>query len=279
MTERKENFILVKLNKRDLKELDNDLQAAYSLMSLAVSECNMLQRLVIAGNHAPTGQALLDTISAAQQRMLLRIWAAKLHEFLDAISSKETLNATKVWADLAKEVIRRLDAIKDSEIGKAVNRDLRNEATHHYSMKAAQKNLDYVSPTAEFGLYLNKKNGNCFYPAGEEVMIIGRLNRFNRRTSASSADTLIESYRKFLDWATEANKILNETFEAFIKRHIINTNIFRRDSVDIAVLEAMAHYIDQPSLPVITMAPESLHLRTHNTAKPERDSEATSTSS
>lgn len=105
--------------------------------------------------------------------------------------------------------------------GYKLARWVRHESTNHYTLKAARNNLEFVSERANYNLYLHKLNGNSFYPMGEEVMFVARMNRAG--ANFSTREEGAEGLKLWFDWNIEANKWLHKAHSRFLKELVLDS--------------------------------------------------------
>ncbi|WP_299637113.1 hypothetical protein [uncultured Ruegeria sp.] len=196
----------------DLKSLSLDEKALLALASYAASESNTISKLYLFSTHKMTGNEIVDSAISIQIMVLLRYWSAKLFEFFESISEISNSRGTKDdnVIRLAKEsfdAFSELEELRGYEIARAI----RHEATNHYSFKAAKKNIDHVSDRANCKLYLHNKDGNSWYPFGEEVMFSGRLNRAG--ASLRTKEEKNQLLKDWLDWNLSATRWANKAYE------------------------------------------------------------------
>ncbi len=196
---------------KDLAVLPPEQLALLSLANFAATELNILQRIYIQTAHNLTQDAALDVAIAAQRYVVLRTWSAKLFEFAAMFEDllKQKLKDDRTL-ELAKEAVELFEALKKSD-GYAIVRNVRHEASNHYSFSAALKNLSHVPDHANCNMYLNKLDGNSYYPMGEEVMFVGRLNRHG--ASIKTEEEKQQLLGLWHDWNLEANGWLRNIHE------------------------------------------------------------------
>jgi hypothetical protein len=204
----------ISLSWEELKELPNDHLAAIAVLSYAVSETNALSRIYLCQSHEYLGEKAIDSASNVHRFMIIRSWSSRLFEIEQFLrfGGKKPETSDELLKELADAALERLKEISVGE-GFEVARDIRNEATNHYSFKAAKKNLSSVHNSADCKMYLHRQNGNCFYPFGEEVMFHARLNR--RWKQISTKQERDRLFGQWLDWNIAANRWLAETHANF----------------------------------------------------------------
>ncbi|MFK7835149.1 MAG: hypothetical protein AB8B60_02915 [Sulfitobacter sp.] len=203
---------------KDLAVLPAEQLALLSLANFAAAELNILQRIYIQTAHNLTQDAALDVAIAAQRYVVLRTWSAKLFEFAAMFEGllKQGLE-DDTTLEMAKEAVERFGALKESD-GYAIVRNVRHEASNHYSFSAALKNLSHVPDHANCNMYMNKLDGNSYYPMGEEVMFVGRLNRHGAsiKTEEEKQQLLVIWH----DWNVEANEWLRKVHERIFSKFV-----------------------------------------------------------
>lgn len=198
-----------------MKELPEDHLAALSVLSYAVSEANALARIYLCQAHEYTGEKAVDSATNIHRFLTIRTWSARLFEvkeFFESIGGKKPKTKDAKLISLAREALEKFDEIADND-GYCVARDVRNEASNHYSFDAARKNIPHVSQQMDCSMYLTKAAGNCYYPLGEAVMFHARLNRrWKHVTSVEERDKL---FWEWLEWNRKANRWLEECHACF----------------------------------------------------------------
>jgi len=182
----------------DLDGLTTDQKAFLAIVSYAASEFNILRRLYLFASHETTDEDQDILFGTTMQRLVvLRTWSAKLFELSQTVEklSKENGTSDLVVQRVAKSAWKSFEDTKLTD-GYKIARNVRHEATNHYSMDAAKRNLPFVPSHANCGLFMHEKDGNSFYPMGEEVMFMGRMNR-----SGSSLKTDEERAEQLNLWA------------------------------------------------------------------------------
>lgn len=218
-----EHLVEYPLSQSELNELSRDQQGVVAVLSYAVSETNALSRCYIACMHANTDKPEIEAALNIQRFTILRTWSAKLfeaHEFLQFGGKKRNTEDEEILK-LADEVLSEFSALR-SGAGFKLAKCIRHEATNHYSLSAAVKNLGHISPRANFNMYLHDLNGNSFYPIGEEVMFLGRLNRFG--ANLSEMEEKKKAIGDWLDWNLEANRWLGEAHLRYVRKFILDRN-------------------------------------------------------
>lgn len=206
---------------QDLASLDEDLAAGLSITCHAANEVNTLRRLYLFSCHDFLDKEPIDNINAIQRSVLLRIWSAKLFEFVKFVKSKDVRNSKNLeLQELIKTAKASYDELERNNDFKMA-RDLRNEATNHYGFKPAKKNLKHISNDSNMSFYIHRMNGNNFFPLGEEVMFTARIKR--HVPNSAKNEVLSESFKGWLNWNNEVTKWLSQVNLDFIG-HIIETH-------------------------------------------------------
>lgn len=220
-----ENKALIKLieyrfTKDEFDELHEDIRAGLAITCYAASEVNSLMKLYIFANHKFINDGIVDLANYLQRNVILRTWSAKLFEFSEFITLSQKFNKTKneQLQAICLGATKSFDILR-SRNGYETARFLRHEAANHYSLQAARKNLDYVSINAKLSFYLHEMTGNSFYPMGEEVMFIGRMNRGSKHIITK--EEKIAFHKDWYDWNIAATKWLDQVQSEFVKKIII----------------------------------------------------------
>ncbi len=215
-----EHFFEYPINWARIQQLPEDQQAAIAVLSYAVSEANALSRLYIFNSHNMIDEEAIDCATSIQRFLLLRIWSAKLFEVEEFLKLGGTKKESKDedLLELATDALENFSKLRSTEAYPIV-RNIRHEATNHYSFKAAKDNLKHVSKNANCSMYLHELSGNSFYPMGEEVMFIGRINRHG--ASLATKEQKSEQLESWMNWNLGANRWLAQTHYSFINRLII----------------------------------------------------------
>jgi len=202
----------------EVQKLPQDQQAALAITNFAASEVNTLQRLFVFSAHRVTDDNDINAAIMIQRFSVLRRWSASLFEFREFLSfgpkPKEKANdmLVQVWAKASVEKYRALEAID----GYGVVRDIRNEAGSHYSFSAAKKNIKHVSDIADCNLYPQAQGGNSYFPMGEEVMFLGRLNRHG--ANLKTKEEKMKLFDNWMAWNIQAAKWLSHVQSDLVGR-------------------------------------------------------------
>lgn len=207
------------ISKKEFDELDPDLAAASAIVSYAYSEINTLMRLYLFSCHDLIDDDVIDSLNFMQRQVLLRTWSAKLFEFADFLELKKySKTNNEILKELAKSARKSFEKLKADSAYKTV-RSIRHEATNHYALSPAKKNLEHIGKSPSLSLYMHKVGGNSFFPLGEEVMFVGRMNRAAGK--GSSKEEIHEAYKKWLDWNLQATQWLNNVHSQFMNKILL----------------------------------------------------------
>ena len=194
----------------DFKKLDENSQSLIAISCYAVTEINVFAKLYIFGALELLGDDPLEVMNMIQRLTILRSWAAKLFEFHDCI---KTLRASGTDAEaisaIKSKALCDFDQLTDG-VGRSLAKIIRNEATSHYSLKAAKKNLSHIAGKAKLSMLAHEMTGNSMYPLGEEVMFAGRLNRYGQ-SRTEGKETLVDDWMNHNLKVTEWVRVTHES--------------------------------------------------------------------
>lgn len=251
------------ITKKEFETLEPDLAAAVSVACYAYSEVNALMRLYLFSVHDHADNDVIDSMGAIQSNVLLRAWSAKLFEFADFVELKKH-NKTKsnILITLANAARKEFEPLKKDSAYQTV-RALRNEATSHYSLEPAKKNLAFLGQRAALSIVQHKMGGNSFNPLGEEVMFIGRMNRAAKHLQTKEDKVLF--HKQWFDWNLKATKWLGKVQAQFAKKIIFEKFPDRR-------ARRLMHYIPQQMVGEVGESKTPLFCRAseYNRAKEEK---------
>lgn len=204
----------------DLRDLPEDQVAFLGVLSYAVSEVNALSGIYIFSSHPMIENEAIDNAILIQRFVLLRSWSARLFEAIELLENgvKKRQISDQDLLEFVKECLKELSAIKSSK-GYELARDLRNESTNHYSFSTAKKNLKHISDRANCNMYLHEKKVNSFYPFGEEVMFVGRLNRHG--ASLRTRDKKSNLLDLWISWNLKATQLIGDIQVEFFKKFLL----------------------------------------------------------
>lgn len=207
------------VTKEEFDTLEPDLAAALSIICYAYSEINALMRLYLFSTHDHVGSDAIDSMGEIQKNTLLRVWSAKLFELADFMELKKysKTNNQELIA-LALDAKNLFEPLKKDAAYQTVKL-IRHEATSHYALAPAKKNLEFVGEGAALSIIQHKMGGNSFNPLGEEVMFIGRMNR-----AAQHLDTKekrIEFHEQWFNWNVVATKWLGRVQAQFARKTLL----------------------------------------------------------
>lgn len=216
---------------KELKDLDEDVAAALSVLSFAVTEINTFMKLCLFSVHNFGDGDAIDIANATQQFILLRTWSAKLFELVDFLKFKGRNNKTKSkilleWKEKFEGAISELT--KEDNLGYKAARNLRHQASNHYCLKPAKDNLEFVSERANINFFFHKMQGNSFYPLGEEVIFVARLSR--QVGEAGSLQEKIQLHEEWRNWNKSFSVLLQKLFSEFVSDilNVQNSDKFAR---------------------------------------------------
>lgn len=198
----------------ELRTLPDEHLAAVAVLSYAVSETNALMRTYLSQNYTYVEDKAINSAINISRFLLIRSWSSRLFEIEQFLQfgGKKPKTDDPMLLNLSKEALHDFETLVSIE-GYEVARDIRNEATNHYSFSAAMKNLSNVRKDADCKMYAHEMSGNCFYPFGEEVMFHARLNR--RWKNISDQEARNKLFYNWLEWNISANRWLEKTHAEF----------------------------------------------------------------
>jgi hypothetical protein len=214
-----EEFVL---SKENLRTLPLEHVSAMATFGYAVSEVNALRRIFLSQSHDPTSERIINEALNIQKLVILRTWSAKLfeiREFLETLCGPKPITQDKELIGLAIAAIKDLDQTTSKE-GYEVARDVRNEATNHYSFAAAKKNFAHLHDGALCNMYIHRHGGNDFFPMGESVMFHGRLHR--RWKIVPTLEQKQQLFEQWIDWCLKAGDSLVRSHAQFAEVLIFN---------------------------------------------------------
>ncbi|MEL7255404.1 MAG: hypothetical protein AAGL23_14605 [Pseudomonadota bacterium] len=208
------HYEVFNLDWKDLEQIPEDHVAAISVLSYAVSEVNALRKIYLAQEHDLTDDKAVNSAINIHRFVVLRTWSSRLFEAVEFIAKgkKTTFLKDETLKELTETAILDFGKVSEGE-GYLTARDVRNEATNHYSFKAAKKNLKHVPRSMDCNMYTAKQNGNEFYPMGEAVMFHARLDR--RWADVATKEERDKRFRSWLSWNLDATRWLSETHARF----------------------------------------------------------------
>ncbi|NOD32006.1 hypothetical protein [Ruegeria atlantica] len=207
-------------NWSELRQLPDEHLAVMSILQYAASETNALRKIYLCQDHEATGKKALDSAINIHRFMVLRIWSARLFEVIQFLEDgkRKNFSGDELLLELTQRSLEQLEQISVGD-GYETARDIRNEATNHYSYTAAKKNLQHVTSSMDCNMYLADKNGNEFFPMGEAVMFHARLNR---RWANNDTAGRNERFLNWLNWNLNANQWLSLTHAQFAKELVFS---------------------------------------------------------
>lgn len=204
----------------ELRTLPEDQIALFSLSSYAVSEINVLSRVTAFSLHKPVGVKSIDAAIVLQWVVLLRNWSAKMFEFVKCL---EEIRRQKHLDVLVKEIVKlalkKFRPIGDQK-GFFIARNLRNEATNHYSFRATKQNISHVSDPANCKSLFHEMHGNSLHLLGEEVVFYGRLMRYG--ASYSDQEEKLRMIDHWLEWNLTATNWIRDVHDDAFQKTILD---------------------------------------------------------
>ncbi|MFV1464268.1 MULTISPECIES: hypothetical protein [unclassified Phaeobacter] len=214
-----QHFRELQLSFKDLEDVPEDAVALFSISSYAVSELNVIARMLLAVMHAPEKDTAISAAGFIQTSCALRYWTLKLFEFYECMRSIVEGKGEKhqsVICAVEAAVSNFKELKEDSSFSLA--RNVRHEAAGHYSFEAAKKNIRFVAPNAIASMYVHQQAGNSFFPFGEEVMFVGRMNRHG--SSLKSDEERVQLVSALFAWDKRATKWVKECHMLFFRELI-----------------------------------------------------------
>lgn len=208
MNKKLEKFTEYKIFHSDLEELDELSRSAVVVSNFAITEVNVLGRSSIMLSHNYTHDTFQDYLNTTNRMVIMRLWSAKLFEFFEFFSEVyKKLKADDIVYGVFEEMAIKKKALETSD-GYYVARDLRNEATNHYSLSAAKKNYPHLSKQETLSMFVHKHEGNGYFALGDAVMFTGRIAR--RSGNSQAIELGKEVFKEWMDWNLLAQKWLSE---------------------------------------------------------------------
>lgn len=210
------HYQVFETNWQELQQLPEAHLAVVSLLQFAVSEANTFMKVYLCQDHPYTQEKALDSVINIHKFTVLRTWSSRLFEiieFLEQGKNKE-FKEDVLLSELTEKALEGFEEIRSGN-GYEIARAIRHEATNHYSLKAAKKNLNHVPAAMDCRMYLAKNRGNEFFPLGEAVMFHARLNRHWASKAASERRKRLEDW---LDWCIKANDLASKTHALFVSK-------------------------------------------------------------
>jgi hypothetical protein len=215
-----ETLVEFPLSWDEIETLPPDQRAALGIICFAFSEINALMRMYAFSQRSLSGDEAIDMAVIIQNNVLLRTWSAKIYEFSEFLrfhGDHKTTDATLL--ELAHNALLSFEAHKKAE-GYSSARNLRHEASNHYLLGPVKKNLNAVSRRANCSLYLHEMTGNSFYPLGEEIVFLGRLNRQGLKLETEEERQGL--YQAWWDWCLATTKWQQSVTAKFLRRIILD---------------------------------------------------------
>jgi hypothetical protein len=211
----------IRITQDDIASLPEDQAACLGVLSFAASESNVLRRTYLHASHDNQNDTTLDSGLFVQRFTLLRIMSAKLFEIEEFLrfEGKNNRTADQTVLSLAEAALSDFEKLKDSD-GYRVARKMRHEATNHYSFKAAKRNLKHLPKDANCSLFLHEKNGNSYYPFGEELMFMAGVSAFVG--GGKTTEDKLELFRTWFDWTKDAGAWLDRVNYDFHRKIVLS---------------------------------------------------------
>jgi hypothetical protein len=209
------------LYRKDLEKVQPEHAAALAVVSYAVNEVNILQKLYLSARHPFCGDDAMDSLVAAFHFVILRTWSAKLFEFSEFLSfgGQKKKTSDECLLSLADAALVDFEPLKTST-GYELARNVRHEASNHYSFDAAKKNLKFLSKSANCKFYIHKEGGNSFFPLGEELMFAARVNRYGDHIT--SKEERMKLLGEWMDWNLGASRWIDRVHAEFAKKLVFD---------------------------------------------------------
>ncbi len=214
-----------------LRKLPADRVAAFSALSFAVTEVNVLRRVFLSQAHDYIGEKLIDEAINSQKLVVLRTWSSKLfeaREFLEQLCKRKSKIKDSDLLSLSQDALVEFNKSTTTE-GYQIARDIRHEVANHYSFDVAKKNLPHVHSDALCNFYIHQHGGNDYFPLGEAVMFHGRLHR--KWSSLLDLEERRSKLDHWFEWCQDATSALSQSHAKFAEKLIfepLGRNTFRQ---------------------------------------------------
>ncbi|MEM9437524.1 MAG: hypothetical protein AAGA15_10820 [Pseudomonadota bacterium] len=215
----------------DLHTLPRSHLAFVGLLSFAVTEMNILAKMFLCQLHDETDEKAINRLGITHRFVVLRSWSSKLYEVRQALDLKKlgTLEKDKRLSEFCDAARKSFDALNENE-SYSIAKYVRNEASHHYSLRAAIDNVQSAPTDGVTTQYLAKLNGNSFFPIGEDLIFTARLDR--RWKNSPNIEERMKEFDGWLTWNLAANRWLSnvhaEAFASFVCEPLEITRLRRR---------------------------------------------------
>ena len=174
-----ERYYPVSLSQKDIAALGAENVAFLSTILFAANEIYVFQKFLVSSIRPSQRDSEMDYLKFIQQGALLRVLSGKLFEFVKVFEDQR-----KIWARRShSEETQRTDALAEDlksikgSMFYNLTKNMRNGIISHY-LVSAFKNIEHISPIADLSLQMHIEQGNSFFPIGEEIVLVGFLNRY-----------------------------------------------------------------------------------------------------
>lgn len=221
MSERQMELSVLPLDWAEIKDIPIEQRALYFSLSFLVSELNALQRLALLSFQIFPNQPEFEAVARIQSNALIRVISGKCFEagkFIESGIEKSRDDAVREICAAFHSRFQKLEAEK----GRHVSEHVRRKMAFHLDFREAVKSTISADETVDCNCYIQQADGNCFFPAGDDVIF--EANLFKAAKDAKHSILTDKDHSDWVKWATSVISLVKEmhsdVFENFIFRQL-----------------------------------------------------------
>lgn len=238
----------------ELGRIPLEQKTMYVCLCFLVSELNVLQRLTLLSLKEFPDDPLLERAARVQSNTLIRTYSSKCFETqVFVVSCVKKCKDAEV-REFAADFEQRF-ALKNAGKGYAIAEYLRHKIGFHLDFREAMKSTRTVLGKVDCDLYIQESDGNCFFPAGEDI--IQGSCFWGASDDAKHAIKSEEDHAAWVDWSISVHALAKEmhqdAFERFVLSNLTET---LSDPVEHRLDEELFATFGDQSLPLFAVAKE-----------------------
>ncbi len=221
MSERLMELTVLPLTWADIRDVPIEQKALYLSLCFLVSELNALQRLALLSFQMLPEHPELEAAARIQSNALIRVISGKCFEANKFVEScTEKARDVEVRA-ICKAFAQRFEALQAVK-GHHISEHVRRKMAFHLDFKEAVKSAQLAGDSVDCNCYVHAADGNCYFPAGDNVIFEAGLLQADKAAKHSIATD--KDHSDWVEWTTSVISLLKEmhadVFEEFVFRRL-----------------------------------------------------------
>lgn len=200
-----------------LHEVPVEQKALYVSLCFLVSELNALQRLALITYHAEFDEREFDALAMIQANTINRIVSSKCVEIARFVNDGKARAKDSIVRAIFYEYDKKFADLEEDK-GKNVAQHVRRKMTFHLDFGQVLKSTSEVKGSVDCNLYIHSFDGNCYFPACEDVIFQSGLQ--NVTCDAKHSVKTESDHEDWIKWVMAvvslAKDMHGDVFERFL---------------------------------------------------------------